>query len=394
MKNLTLKEQGKEYNALKDLLSDIDNSTELLNINTAAMGIYSPIKPSVKGNSTYVFSRVTGNHKEDIIKGTLSVPKYSGLIETAGDSIIKIGTQTMAASTKCMASIYTKLGVTGDSLQLYGFSGQADDEFLTKKTAYILRRDNFIKALMEEGVEGKLLYRKNDDGDMRAMHMFSPKGEHIKQSTIIELIDYISSQMGSNPEINYMVEDDLTCVWVKYPGNAEDFSDDKGVAQKIVPGVYIETSDTGECALTIRGVESIKGVYVYSGVVRRVHKGKFDIEDFKKNFDKYIFPEYLKFPQRMVVLAGIDIDDIDAYIDALYEQSPLGQVLGRQKKEIKDALLSALNAKTTALSVILELMNLRNKVKVVTKEKETKLAEAITAAMFTDVKIKAILLNP
>ena len=39
-------------------------------------------------------------------------------------------------------------------------------------------------------------------------------------------------------------------------------------------------------------------------------------------------------------------------------------------------------------------MNLRNKVKVVTKEKETKLAEAITAAMFTDVKIKAILLNP
>jgi len=96
----------------------------------------------------------------------------------------------------------------------------------------------------------------------------------------------------------------------------------------------------------------------------------------------------------MIVLAGIDIDDIDAYIDALYEQSPLGQVLGRQKKEIKDALLSALNAKTTALSVILELMNLRNKVKVVTKEKETKLAEAITAAMFTDVKIKAISLNP
>lgn len=53
--NLTLKEQGNDYNALKDLLSDIDNSTELLNINTAAMGIYSPIKPSVKGNSTYVF---------------------------------------------------------------------------------------------------------------------------------------------------------------------------------------------------------------------------------------------------------------------------------------------------------------------------------------------------
>lgn len=394
MKSLTLNEKGTDYDTLKLLLSDIDNCTELMDINTAAIGIFSPIKPSVKGNDTYVFSRVTGNPKEDIVKGTLGVPKYAGLIEKTGDSVIKIGSQMMAASEKCMASIYTKLGVTGDSLQLYGFSSQQDDKFLAKRTSYILRRDNFIKALMEEGVAGKLLYRKNDDGDMRAMHMFSPKGEHIKQSNIIELIDYISSQMGSVPDINYTVEDDLTCVWVNFPDNADDFSDDKGTSQKIIPGVYIETSDTGECALTLRGTESIKGVYVYSGVVRRVHKGTFKLDEFKKNFDNHIFPEYLKYPQRMLALAAVDIDDVDAYIDALYEQSSLGQVLGRQKKEIKIALLNSLGTRATGLSVILEIMDLYNRIKVVTTEKRNKLAEAISAAMFTDVKINAITLNP
>ena len=71
MKSLTLNEKGTDYDTLKLLLSDIDNCTELMDINTAAIGIFSPIKPSVKGNDTYVFSRVTGNPKEDIVKGTL-----------------------------------------------------------------------------------------------------------------------------------------------------------------------------------------------------------------------------------------------------------------------------------------------------------------------------------
>ena len=57
MKSLTLNEKGTDYDTLKLLLSDIDNCTELMDINTAAIGIFSPIKPSVKGNDTYVFSR-------------------------------------------------------------------------------------------------------------------------------------------------------------------------------------------------------------------------------------------------------------------------------------------------------------------------------------------------
>ena len=96
----------------------------------------------------------------------------------------------------------------------------------------------------------------------------------------------------------------------------------------------------------------------------------------------------------MLALAAVDIDDVDAYIDALYEQSSLGQVLGRQKKEIKIALLNSLGTRATGLSVILEIMDLYNRIKVVTTEKRNKLAEAISAAMFTDVKINAITLNP
>ena len=390
MKELFLNESGTDYNMLKSLLADIDNSTELLDINTATMAIFSPIRVSKQGNETFVFYRTSGKIGENSAKGTLTVPHYAELIEKHGDSIVNVGKGYISASLKCMASIYTRLGVIGDALQMYGLN-YTDDE--NKKEIYISKRDDFIKVLMENGIEGKLLYRKNDTGDARALHMFSSKGEHILQSTIIELIDYISSQMGADPHVRYTVQDDLTCVWVEYPDKADDFSDDKGSTQQITPGVYIETSDTGECALTLRGTETVKGTTIYSSVIRRVHKGTFDINDFMQRFDKTIFPEYLKYPQRMIDLAMVDVSDADIYIDALFEQSSLGAVLGRQKKEIKSLVISSLNGNITALDIILAFMDLNKNVKVVTKEKETKLAEALSDALFTDVVLKQFVIS-
>lgn len=382
MKELFINETGTDYDTLKDILKDIDESTELLDINTVAMTVFSPIAESKKNPDAYVMYKTSGKADDMSRKGTLCVTEYKEMIKNHSDSVLKIGDSYMAASENCMYSIYTRLGVTGDALGLK-YEKEEDREY------YISKRDDFVKVLMETGVEGKLLYRKNDAGSKRALHMFSPKGEHILQSNIIELIDYISSQMGAAPDISYDIKDDLTCVWVSYPDKADDYADDKGVTGKIIPGVYIETSDTGECALTLRGTEKIQGRIMYSGIVRRVHKGKFDIDEFKTNFDKKIFPEYLKYPKRFIDLALINVSDVSAYIDALYEQTPLGAVLGRQKVEIKNLVMGNLSQNVTALAVILEFINFSNNVKVVTREKENKLAEALTAAMFTDITVNA-----
>lgn len=376
---LNISTVGNDYNVLKDVLSYIDNHTFFKELASENVGVLECLKK--KEDGTRIFYCANGSKKQPARKGTLNTSKCEEYLNE-GDDILQIlrndGNIYFPMTKECTISLFNRVGLSGESLSLDSFVTE-DDE-----TSYVTNKLNFLKNLLERNYGCKLMYREDDAGEKRGFHFFGGQGEHIPQYNIIEVIDAIKEDMGELT-VKYEIDSDYTRVWVEFPVISADFSADYKKTD-LIPGLYLETSDTSKCAFSVCGTirQSKCCNVMYTKKVKKIHKGAFDAKKYKKEIEGSVFPEYRLYPQRFLDLALIDVTSPDDYINEMFEQTSLGVVLGKQKKDVKEYLLKNIPSPTTALDVVLCLMQCN--IKAATRERQLALGSAMNESLMKDIK--------
>ena len=173
-------------------------------------------------------------------------------------------------------------------------------------------------------------------GDARKVFaVLSDKYTTVPQSVLVDIVNNIEKKniLGKVVCRHWEVNHFASLLYVEFPEKAEELKKFYGLSADFVPGLFLATSDTGDCSLTIRGTWRIGNSYSLHKEVKRKHTGKIDIEKIISDIDKTIFAEYAKLPETLCDLMSFDITDPSWDLSTTKGQR-------RNEKAVADTLMS------------------------------------------------------
>jgi hypothetical protein len=160
----------------------------------------------------------------------------------------------------------------------------------------------------------------------------------ISQTALLTIIKSLSDELGNIDCRRWHIDHNLTRIYVTFPEAAEDMCKTYNLPNKFVPGVMLETSDTGDCSLrAIAYWESLASVHhphfgsANIGYYEQVHRGNINIADIVNGIADKIMPQYIAFPKRMAELLTIDIPDAEAGIEATMKTAGIEKAIGKKR---------------------------------------------------------------
>ena len=188
---------------------------------------------------------------------------------------------------------------------------------------------------------------KSDTGHIHKVFAMPSSGyRYIPQANLLDIAQYFKTEMRGIESKFWSVSHEISQIWLEFPNQAKDISSVYRLPDTLVPGVLLETSDTGDCALKVIPTWSraMRPERIRAPHYKREHKGKFDLNEILDKVKDTVFTVYTKLPERLCELLAIDIPDPNAFWEAALETIKLKSLLGtRRYIALLDALQSELN---------------------------------------------------
>lgn len=172
-------------------------------------------------------------------------------------------------------------------------------------------RDLYISALFKDARKSTFVVREIA-GAKKLVSILSAKYKAFPQSALCEIIDAIEAgDFGKMDTYSWTVDNWTSNIYVEFPEKAEELREYYDLKDEFVPGLWLQTSDTGDASVKIfptwRRGRSI--VYVEKAAVKRAHSGKVELSELLANVKAKAFAEYTRLPEAMCNLMMQNLTD-------------------------------------------------------------------------------------
>lgn len=398
---------GNDIAELRNIMKSISNITEGVDISVDDIQFVSVTKEDDKSlNLVY-----TGNKNllSDIAAMRSSRPKCKGglltekqldskeYMDLLGETLNETGLFLRDAAHK--KTYFVSMNVLS-KLSFYGCGGS----FMTKPareltTKSTVDRNNFaMAALMNSGVDGiKLIVRKTD-GCQKVFSLTSHKYAVIPQDVLLDIYDEIEKEnlLGKMECKSWCVDHFFTQIAVTFPEKGEELRKLYKIQDDLVPGLILETSDTGDCSVIIRTGWFRGKNYILESEVSRKHIGHVDVKRIVESVNS-VFDRYTRLPERLCELMlvdvtpkGIDIstpagqmsnrEAIDKTIDMIFKELSLSVAITKKADEkIRPLVKSQFSEYMahTAYDIVLSLFSLGDRLDGISQVQRKMLEKAL-----------------
>lgn len=181
----------------------------------------------------------------------------------------------------------------------------------------------------------------------------SGKYAPIANATIFRIIDLFKYEDVGEPEIvSWEINNYSTRIFLKFPKKAKEIARMYKTGDDFVPGIVVETSDTGNCSFRCLGCFYCGRSCILLDEVSRRHQGDVNLEEILKEIRKRIFSKYTLLPKTMIKLLSTPLSDMsftgsklkrvyETYLQDIASDIGLTKAVGiKIKKSIVEQLLN------------------------------------------------------
>lgn len=333
----TWMEEGNDYSNFKLRIQMMDESTRILEINTSAVELLSVVPEASNSERTefdvYNADQVCNHH----------LPNRAGLKTT---SALEAGyteemVEELQTSTRLMIryegrKYFTSRGLCRDLAARAELAGMAVHTPTGARDAYIMSR------YVCQPQNALAVVRVGDNPYTNKIFAMPSRGYcYVPQSFILELVDELQKELGEWVCDRWTVSHSLTTLRLLFVEKADDMAEMYRLSSLPIPGVLIETSDTGDSSCTVYGIWKTRGgSYIRAESYSRKHTGRFKVPDIVKGVTNKVFVNYTKLPERLCELALIDITDPHEAILEIMREIKAEAVIGKRRAAALTAALS------------------------------------------------------
>ena len=349
---------GTDYDEFAELIRDIDTSTEIISAETQDLTLY-----AVNGRSDEAVELLQYNEAQTLrreVPGQTRIRhnnlKSIGVTEEFLQEIMKSRLLVKADG----KVLFTSCGLSRDLGARAQLTGNGLNNPTPERDAFLMHR--YTEASC--GVNIVIRSNTSDGGRVRKVFAMPSSGyRYIPQDTLLQIAEYFRDEMRGADTKAWFVTHSLSQIWMQFSAQAKDIVDTYKLPDTMIPGILLETSDTGDCALKVIPTwkRASGRTYVRAGEFKREHKGLFNMEDVKREIKETVFAVYTKLPQRLCDLLMIDIPNAEMFLETLFEDSKIHSILGKRRtKDLLEALQGEISpaASYTAYDIAMRMMDL------------------------------------
>lgn len=320
---------GFSIEEFKETVKDVAKSTSFVKMNSQELSVLSFNKKNDNEEKLEFFEfnpvAVVRHNTEDAIATHRSVsinPQTilsKGSFETLIDEAINDAGILLYTGKRCM--FVSKKAIT-TKLQPFGLSG----DFLSENN---YARDLMIAYQFGEKALFRTLVVREQNGIAKVFSILGERYRHLPQDILARIYDELTAAgiMGETECRGWQMSHFMTSVRVEFPEKADEFQSLYSLPDKLIPGIILETSDTGDCSIRVKGTWRFKNSTSLHTEVAKRHVGSLNIEELLKEVEDSVFAEYTKLPEALCNLVSCDVTDPSWDLTAASGQSKNGKAI-------------------------------------------------------------------
>jgi len=347
---------GTTFEGFEQAVKNIDTSTRAVELNTSLIELLSVSNHTDERTEFKVYNQAQTTGKS--LPASTGLPTESATGAGMSEGLISELQRRSKLVIRASGKIFlTSKGLSRDLGARAYLAGDAIYDPTEERSAYLMSRyaarPNTTIAIIRNG---------ETEHVQKIFAMLSSKYCYIPQHSLCGIISGFEAELGKVKCVSWSVSHTLTEIWVEFPEKAEDIAATYGLAGMPVPGMLLETSDTGDCSISaIATWKTKRRSYSRANCYSRKHSGNFSIEEVNKEIQRNLYTTYTKLPERLCELSLIEVanpqDCIEKVITALKTGAAIGK---RRSADLTDAFLSEIDntAAYTAYDIALMFMDL------------------------------------
>ena len=329
-------------------IAEIATRTSFVACNSEELAVLSLFEhPHAKPNTLYF--RVLKPMECPSITGTLSnkgvavecnkILKY-GNFQPLIDEILN---ETGVIFHDSARSLYVSKKVLTTKLQPFGIGG----DFLGEKS---FERDLMIAKSFSKKLDRTLVIREFN-GVHKIFSILGPKYIPLPQKILTDIYRQLpTSSLGKAECHSWEITHFHSGIKIEFPEKAEELQVLYGLPKKFIPGIILETSDTGDCSIRIRSTWRYGASTTLHSAVEKKHSGTISVPKVLEEVDDKIFAEYTKLPEALCDLMSQDVTDpawdLSVRHDRIQNRSKIESVVKNAFKKLK--IVEAIGKKAEA----------------------------------------------
>lgn len=328
-------ETGHDYNEFVDLVQDITQSTYSFGTLTDDITLLHclGVNPAKPDNLTFSLSgkkQIVENRYANI-NLDIATSKVQGVTDEFIDEIVYRSKLMLrlysegGGQTFCFASSH----LNRDLAARARLGGDAVYTPTALRNRYIM--ENFVNL----PVSASAVIRCNVDEGNRVHKVFAlPTSNYtyIPQTMLLDMADALVRELGEFECDHWYIDHFITRVWLTFPEKAKDVCEVYKLPETLVPGVLLETSDTGDCSIRAIAYWKRKGA-ARIGTYEHEHRGTVEPTKVIDNMQMKLMPRYTELPKRLCELLTIDLPDPAASIERTFSMLNANKILGKKRAE-------------------------------------------------------------
>ena len=389
--------RGTDLEEFRNAVCDLDLRTSAYSVSLDSVELLTPHK-SDGDFIRFVSSNPEGGGKIFDIKKALSGGTPLELIEEMKRVNLMLAIESAGNQQVYFASagLYRDLGARA------GLVGDGLRDSTRERNAFLAARYKKVKGYATAVI-------REDDGIGKVFALASTQYAHVKQRILYAFIKRMEKELGEAEVIRWHIDHNLTWIMVRFPEKAADIAATYGHTgiKFPMPGMLLETSDTGFCSLTVSSIWEMpsRSSYVKAETYSRKHYGSVDAESFQTEVTKNVWSTYTLLPERLCELALINVDDPKELVQKIFQtkigKNTLFDIVGkRDAKGIIEALCVEFNPAIsyTAYDVAMTLMTLPERLVDPTRNRNNDITKTVYRVPFMDFEKmmakKTVILSP
>lgn len=188
-----------------------------------------------------------------------------------------------------------------------------------------------------------ILGEQSEDGLFKVFSVRSGKYESIPQSTLIDSIEMLSHSLHAPVMKEWYMDHFGTTVLVEFPTLAKEVNESYKLNDKLIPGMYIATSDTGHSCFRVSAtwrMEGTTGIFCSGETFAVKHIGEIDPQSIVKRVDDTIFKNHTKLPAALQEQATVCLNADQAIMAMRAALEDLGITKAIGKKRSNQEIIS------------------------------------------------------
>lgn len=235
-----------------------------------------------------------------------------------------------------------------------------------------------------------LIIRGNHNGSI-VLAAHAKTYTYIPQLVLKDVYEEIKENLG-NPECEkWYVSHEVSVCYINFPEVAKEMAEMYDLPDNVVPGICIQTSDSGDSSLSVGGYWSINGKIVGGKSFRENHRGSVDIPNLALQAGRSVFAEFNKVPERLCELLTIDVPRPADTLKDVFKQIGTTEIIGKHRSmELYDALCAEFvkGRNYTAYDIAISVATLADRCENVSRSFIEKLEQLANKAIFANYKPK------